>query len=418
MKPSDVLVAGNGMAGFVAALAAALRGKNVRIAARGSGGLAISGGCVDLLGYVGDTIVTGDPVQAVADLPLGHPYRLVGAEGVREAIAFFTETCARHGLDLRNEGGANHWVPTILGTFKPTYLCPPRSDRDTLAGADRILIPILPWLKDCHAGMAHSVLLKQRRLRDKIFATPLLSPPHGPTHRNLTPLDMARFVDTPDGEAWLQRELTPHATRDAGRKTAVLLPPILGISRSTAIRSGLEDALGCPVLEMLSPPPGVGGLRIREALKSALSKAGVLMMENADIVDARTEGGRCLYLVTDAPDKRRHLEADSFIIATGGFFGGAAVASPGAARDAVFDIDLGAPESVEAWSVPEIFESQPYARLGVRVNERMNPVAPDGSVLWENVFFAGRALAGYDFVLEKCGHGVAIATGYHAARFC
>ena len=418
MKPTDVLVAGSGMAGLVAALAAALRGKSVRIATRGAGGLAISGGCVDLLGYIDNAVVTGAPLEAIAGLPDDHPYRLVGVEGVREALAFFSKLCAEHGLELCNSNGRNHWAPTILGTFKPTFLCPPHSDRETLAAADRILIPALPWLKDCHAGMALSVLRKQRRLKDKIFAAPPLSPPHGPTHRNLTPLDMARFVDTPEGEAWLGRELTLHITPETAPKTAVLLPPILGISRSTAVRKKLEDALGCPVLEMLAPPPGVGGLRIREALRAALSKAGVILTENADIVDARTEGRRCLCLVTDAPDKRRNLEADSFIIATGGFFGGGAVASPGMARDAVFDLDLGAPQVVEAWSVPDVFDPQPYARLGVRVNSRMNPLGPDGKELWDNVFFAGRALAGYDFVLEKCGHGVAIATGYHAARFC
>ena len=35
-------------------------------------------------------------------------------------------------------------------------------------------------------------------------------------------------------------------------------------------------------------------------------------------------------------------------------------------------------------------------------------------VRWQNVFFAGRSLGGYDYATEKSGHGVAIATGWQA----
>ena len=38
----------------------------------------------------------------------------------------------------------------------------------------------------------------------------------------------------------------------------------------------------------------------------------------------------------------------------------------------------------------------------------------EGNVLLSNVRFAGRILGGYDFAAEKSGHGVALATGWHA----
>jgi len=113
MKPSDVLVAGSGMAGLIAALAAATRGKKVCIAARGAGALAIGGGCVDLLGYVNNEIVRGNPLEAITALPSNHPYRLVGAEAVREAYekAFADEPF----VDLLPEG---QWPATasVLGS--------------------------------------------------------------------------------------------------------------------------------------------------------------------------------------------------------------------------------------------------------------------------------------------------------------
>ena len=389
MKPIDVLVAGSGMAGLIAALAAATRGKNVRIAARGAGALAIGGGYVDLLGYVNNEIVQGSPLEVIAALPDNHPYRLVGTEAVREALKFFQAVCRKQGLELVNNHGENHWVPSILGTFKPSFLCPEHADRNTLAGADMILIPQFSWLKDCHAGMARSELQKQKRLKDKLFATPSLIPPQGPTHRNQTPLDVAHLVDTPAGEAWLKRELTTHIAPVAEKRIAVLLPPILGIRNNNAIRKRLEAELGCTLVEMASSPPGVSGLRIREALKTALTQAGVIISENTMVVGAKVEGTRCISLISAGPDKHRELAAGAFIIATGGFFGGGNVVSPAHASERIFGLNLGAPDMVEAWSAPEVFDPQPYARLGVTVNTRLNPIATDGAVLLDNVFFAG-----------------------------
>jgi glycerol-3-phosphate dehydrogenase subunit B len=54
-------------------------------------------------------------------------------------------------------------------------------------------------------------------------------------------------------------------------------------------------------------------------------------------------------------------------------------------------------------------------KAGVRANKLMQPLAVDGGVLLENVFCAGRILAGYDPFIEGSGAGVAIATGYRAA---
>jgi len=46
----------------------------------------------------------------------------------------------------------------------------------------------------------------------------------------------------------------------------------------------------------------------------------------------------------------------------------------------------------------------------------MRPVSSQAAVCWNNVFFAGRSLGGYDYATEKSGHGVAVATGWQAGR--
>ena len=414
MKSVDVLVVGSGLSGLVAALSAARRGKSVRLVARGAGALAVGSGCVDILGYLDGRAVAGNPMDSFHLLPETHPYRLIGNDSTKAALDFFSSVCTANGLRLGNETARNIWVPTILGSFKPTWFCPPDMDREALVKAETIVIASLPWLKDVHAGMVQTGLQKQARLQNKPIIIHAFSPYAGKTHRNLTILDTARFVDTPDGERWLADQLLPLAERAKQGSMSILLPPIMGVTRTMLIRQKLESVLGCHLTEMLAPPPGVGGLRIRQALVSALAEHGVYIEENTHITSAKVSGNRCLGLVSQGADRERVLEAQSFIIATGGFFGGGLHATPGVAREAIFGFDLGAPEEVTEWSSPDIFAPQPYARLGVRANSRLNAIDADGTPLWDNVFFTGRSLAGYDFVIEKSGNGVALASGYHA----
>lgn len=414
MRPSDVVVIGSGMAGLTAALAASARGKSVTLAARGAGALAIGGGCVDVLGYVNGKPVHGDPLESISLLPEEHPYRLMGAQAVRDALTFFEGICRQHGLAMSNESGQNMWIPTILGTFKPTWLCPAAQDRKILAAADKVVVVGIRSLKDCHVGMVIQMLGRQKSLQKKPLVPLELASPFGATHRNITPLDLARFVDTAKGEMWMLQNLKPHAANG----TVFLLPLLLGIVHTQAIWQRLSEALGCKLMEMATTPPGVGGLRIRQALTDALAAAGVTIAENVHAVRAAVQGKRCMGIECAAPDRTRTLRGDSFIIATGGFLGGGLVAEPGKAHEVLFGLDLGAPEQVEDWSTPNVFDAQPYVRLGVRVNAQLNPVDAGGNVLWENVFFAGRSLAGYDFATEKSGNGVALASGYHAAQQC
>ena len=72
------------------------------------------------------------------------------------------------------------------------------------------------------------------------------------------------------------------------------------------------------------------------------------------------------------------------------------------------------PENTEEWSSPSIFGDSLFARMGVKVNDALKPVDAEGNVILNNVRFAGRILGGYDFATEKSGHGVALATGWHA----
>lgn len=423
MSKSDIIVVGAGMAGLTAALVAAQAGKSVTLITAGAGALSIGSGCIDLLGYCDGAAVQGDPLKAIASLPAEHPYQRIGIPMVQEALNFFTHVCAERQWNLLPTNQGNHWLPTIMGTLKPSYICPQSADATALERAQSIAVLGIEGIKDCQPRLIAQQLQKYPHLRGKDFKHLHLPSPFGQTHRSINALDLARYVDTEAGLAWLLHSLKSLALK----ADALLIPPICGAHAHSHVYTQVQQTVNCAVVEMLSIPPGVGGLRLREIFLQALRAYPVNMVENSRVCSARVEGGQCMTLLGHSSSGSREYSAKAFIIATGGFLGEGLVASPGKAREVIFDLPITAPTEVADWSATDIFGQHCFSRLGVVVDARLKPVSPAGSdaspytpdatgALLGNVHFAGRILAGYDFASEKSGNGVALATGYHAAK--
>ena len=410
----DVLVVGSGMAGLVAALAAVDQGRSVRLLTTGMGSLAISGGSVDFLGYA-DGRFAADPWQSLPLLPEDHPYSLLGAENVRSAFQFFENVMQGQHWPVRPALGPdgrprNTQLPTIMGTLKPSYLLPAGLQADALKSAKRVLVLSVQGLRDCRPSLVASQLKRYKSWADKEITQGLLPSPFGETHRAISALDLARLADKPQSRRWLLDALAPHA----GKYDLILIPPLCGSKADQDIWQEVNTAAGCPVVEMLSIPPGVGGLRLRDALLRALNKHDCELVENTTVLRAETLGKTCTAVVAEASGQERHHAARAFIAATGGILGGGLTLEPGQCRDSVFGIDIAVPQDVTQWSEPKIFGNHLFSRMGVRVDRSMLPVDDAAVERWQIVFFAGRSLGGYDYATEKSGHGVAIATGWQA----
>lgn len=413
-KTTDIIVVGAGMAGLTAALVAAQAGKSVTLLAAGAGALSIGSGCIDVLGYVDGKAVQGDPLDAIATLPMEHPYQLMGREVVHDALKFFTDLCHAHYWPLLPTLQKNHRLPTIMGTLKPSYLCPQSADGHALERAATVAVLGIEGIKDCQPELIIQQLRKYTHLSDKNYVPLMLASPFGKTHRNISPLDVARHLNTQQGLTWVIDSLKAlNFVADV-----LLLPPICGTHARSAVWTRLQEALGCAVVEMLSIPPGVGGLRLRALLVEALQAHGVTMLENTRVHSAVVHDGMCASLVARSTTGDVEHSAKAFIIATGGFLGEGLVAKAGSAQECIFDLAIDGPSAVEDWSDPDIFGPHAFARMGVRVNSRMAPVdtADNTQELLHNVHFAGRILGGYDFASEKSGNGVALATGWYAAK--
>ena len=414
----DVIVVGAGLAGVTAALRAADRGGNVLLLSAGAGVMTISSGSIDVLGVAGGEVVSGDPFARFDRLDPAHPYALIGSGEAAAAVDFIAARAAEAGLPLRVSAadGGNVWLPTAAGTLKPVFLASPGMSPKGLYDATVTAVAGIRGLKDFSSRLVARGLSENRLFAGKTFTPVVLDPPRHLRDggRDVTTLDVARFVERPGGVDWLCGALSLLPARSQ----ALLLPSILGVDDVARIHASLEEKLGLPVVECVCPPPAVSGLRLHNALRRALGKSGIVAFDNVTVTQAIVEDRRCRGLMTRHGGIQRIFSAKSYIIATGGFYGKGIATQPGQAVERIFNIPVAVPPLPENWSNERFFSRgrHAFAALGVAVDGDLLAVDGEGSVLFSNVYFAGRTLQGYDFAAEKSGSGVAVATGYAAGN--
>lgn len=411
MRENDVIVIGGGLAGLMAAAVAVKNNKKVALLSLGAGTLTIGGGIVDVMGYVGAEPAT-TPSAGMLQVSPEHPYKKIGRPAVEKAIEFFKEICAQESYPYIGNLDKMQWIPTAAGTLKPTCLVPKTMDTGKLKEADHVVVLGFEALKDFYPSLIAKNLKETPGFMEKTYEIVMVDP--GLTDgRDVSALDVARWLDTAEGLA----ECTQKMRAVIKPGSVVIIPPVLGTSPDYRIAESLQNALNCTFVECASVPPSITGLRLRAMMLRYLKKNGVRIIEQAAVARAIVEDGKCTAVVTAGIDRERTYHAKSFILANGGFYGGGLVAEPENVIEPIFNLPISAPADHELWANMSLFsnEPQPFALIGIRVDEKMRPLDEAGNVVVNNVFVAGRNLCGYDFSFEKSGNGVALASGYQAA---
>ncbi len=412
MKHADTIVIGSGFAGLMAALVSANQRKKVMLLTAGAGSLSLNSGVVDVLGYDENHNYVECPREAIGALPQEHPYRKIGLETVEKAVEFFLDFTRDYGFPYRGSLDHQLLVPTAVGTLKPTCLAPRCLDGTSLHGEEQIVIVGIKGLKDFYGNILQENL--QLSLEGKTefpvveVETPLLG------GRDITTIDVARWLDTEEGRKSFAQQLKPHVKSDS---TVFLVPQILG-TKGQECAAALHEMLGAELLETTCLPPSVNGLRLQKMLKQALKDLDVEIVENTKVLRAVSDGKKVTGVVAEASVREKTYYADKFILATGGLYsGGITVREFEKPREMVFDLPVYIESGEENWSNEELFsdKAQGFAKTGVRTDASLRPVDADNQLVYENVYVVGRNLGGYDFCFEHSGNGVALASAYKAA---
>jgi glycerol-3-phosphate dehydrogenase subunit B len=415
----DLAIIGGGLAGMAAALFAGGRGTDTVQVGMPSQ-LGFASGLLDLLGVhpVAEGRLLEDPWQGIAQLRRdepGHPYCRMDDDGIRAALAIFLEFLDGGSLAYTAGSGRNLWMLTPAGTIKPTYAVPRTMAAGTLALAEQA--PCL--LVDFKGLRGFSARLIAMSLADRWPGLRPLSiefPDAGQGERY--PEHMARALDSAERRKALSDTIRPHL-QDA---CCVGLPAVLGMYRSGQALAQMQAELGVPIFEIPTMPPAVPGLRLQEIFESRLPPLGVHLLRNHRVRHAaRTDDGRWRLTLDNGLEERPQLTARAVLLCSGRFFGGGLQADRReGVCESLFNLPVAQPARRTDWHHHDLFHlpGHPIHRAGVVTDARLRPVDSAGRTIHPGLFAAGSILAHQDWVRQKCGSGLALATAYRAVQAC
>lgn len=410
----DLMVIGAGLAGLSAAFFAAQRGLTVCVAGD-AGGLDFSTGLMDLLGVhpMAEGRRRDDPWQALTELTAAwpqHPYALITPATIRQAFYEFTACLAQGGLLYQGHEQKNLRVLTSAGTIKHTYRVPHTmwSGVQALEQGLPTLLVDFKGMKDFNLAQAAEVQkaawpgLRHQRLE--------LAGYQGDLHSEALAWDLALA----GGREKLASQIKP---RIKGEQ-AVGLPAILGISDTLLVKAHMEELLGVAVFEVPTPPPSIAGLRLREVMGQALGAMGVELLFKQRVTSFRALADGSFRFETTAGEAGRAVQAQGAILAGGRFIGQGLQSDRTRIWEPLFGLPVRQPDGRENWHLPDFYDpsGHPINQAGLQTDAKLRPLAESGQPAYANLFAAGTILAHQDWMRQKCGSGLALATALAAVE--
>ncbi|NIM98544.1 MAG: anaerobic glycerol-3-phosphate dehydrogenase subunit B [candidate division Zixibacteria bacterium] len=416
----DVIVIGTGLSGLMAAKQAADSGLRAMVLGKGMGMMHVLPGGIDLLGYYpGDNREVQNEVYAgltrlIQEKP-DHPYARVGLEDIEKSIRSFSELFTRQSYHYTGEPGENIMLPTGLGSLRPSYLVP-----STMIAGKRIfskptlLIGFHGFGNFYPAYAARSLLTRGDRNKGLRVRSEKIEVSDIGGRSTFKAASLAIQFD----EESFREKVSKRISRVIDGEELVGFPAVLGLRDAVKVKLDMEAWLGADVFELPILPPSIPGMRLFGILQNRLRARGVRVILGFEVISAMQQNGRCHGVVLKTPSGERIHQADSFVLATGGLFGGGLKVQGDRVFEPIFNLPVTQPESRKTWFQSELIgrRSHPVNRAGITTNGRLNPVDEKGRVLLENLFAVGSILGHHDSRREKSKTGVAIATGYKAIR--
>ena len=415
----DVAVVGSGLAALVATRCLLKAGRRPVLIWPGLSSLYFVYASIDVLGYANaeTTEPVVNPGQAVSKLineDPEHPYARAGLTALHEGTALLLEWLREAGFHWQGSLDRNLLLPTATGTPRPTCLVPDSMAAGDLRRPEPIVLCGFDGYEDFVPELAASTLRAWDGNGDHVRAVrvPL---PRFSAGRLVTSIDLARSFEDGDFRRALADRIRAAASID-GSKVRLGLPAVLGLTHDSDVHTRFQQDVGCPVFEIATLPPSVIALRLFDRLRKHLQETGVEIIWAAPAHAAEVAGGLCRRILLKSAGREQAVEASAYLLALEDTVDGALRSGVHTTQDPFFHRPLEHSTQPTERTDESLFKPQPFAKVGYRVSERLQPIGDDGRPLAGNVFVAGGAIAGYDPTGTKSRGGLAIATGYRAAQ--
>src|SRR2546423_345401 len=214
----------------------------------------------------------------------------------------------------------------------------------------------------------------------------------------------------------IEREPTHPYARAGLDAVRAGVPGVLGLTTPNETFAAFQRAVGHPIFEIPTVPPSVIALRLFDRLRKHLQESGIEIIWSAPAHAAQVTDGRCRNILLKAAGHELPIEAAAYVVALEDWVDGAFRAGVHTVRDPFFHRPLAWNKVPTDRTAESLFSTQPFEQVGYALTERLQPADENGRAIAQNGFCARGAIAGYDPSGTKSRGGMAIATGYRAAR--
>ncbi len=402
------VIIGGGLSGLAAGIRLAEQGRKVAIISSGQSTLHFFSGSLELLGRTGAGEVER-PFDAIASLPYGHPYSLIGEEKMRQLAAPAVELLRRAGLRFDGGGDANRCHITPFGVVKPSWIslddCLTFESPDSFPFKHVGLVNISGYLDFYPQFLS----LGLDKIGVKCTVRSVTAPQLQAMRKSSTEMrapNMARVM-TPETVACIATQF--NETDPAVE--AFIMPAIFGLNDTVAL-DDLRSRVQRPVYFIPTMPTSVPGVRAQIMLRERFKALGGSYLLGDSVTGGEVAGDTLRYVTTVNLGEDR-LEADNFILATGSFLSHGIKATPSRIYEPVFGLDVVSPADRAEWFRDNFYQQQPYMNFGV-VTDASFRLAREGHTV-TNLYGIGSVLSGSDPLTLSCGGGVALFTALQVA---
>ena len=168
----------------------------------------------------------------------------------------------------------------------------------------------------------------------------------------------------------------------------VVLPQVFGL-KDASIPERIRQGIPAQVVFAGTLPPSVPGVRTQMLLKRRYEVLGGTYLMGDHVTGAHVFEDAVHSVVTKHLD-RHYLEADHFILASGGFFSKGLISNPFKIFEPVFELDVDYNPDRNTWYNPSFDGAQPYMDFGVKTDASLRTFRK-GEPL-KNLYAAGSIL--------------------------
>ena len=408
---TDLAIIGTGLAGIAASIFALNR--NISCTLTGNtGALAYTTGYLDLLGYFESKFIQ-DPWQKLTELRNTHPnHPLAGIDNnqIRTAFGEFTSFISEIGIGYTAPTDANLQAFTPAGTIKPTLCVPATMEKGVDALQQQVNCTIFGF-HGLKGFSSHQICANLQKKWPGLTAKTLSLPGHqsGELYAEVA----ARSLEVSKN----REQLADVLKKEAGESHYIGLPAILGMHRPDAVLADLERLTGLHIFEIPTMPPSVPGIRLRESIEQIFPQKGMTLIPQQKVKSLDFQQAEVVLRLADNHGPIE-IEAQAVLLATGRFLSGGLEAHFDHIGEPLLDLPVFQPSSRQEWYQEEYLDSRGHEvhMAGIETDADFRPLGRNGDIYDNRLYAAGIVLAHQDWIRQRCGAGIAIASAFKAVE--